>query len=321
MAFNLLSKFNVEDLPPKANHMITVKNTDSLPHVFQTLSKHNILSVPVMNENNRPIGLVDFVDIVCCVVQLINHTDLLGNDYYSFLEREDLFKHTYASYITDLSERNPFIPVVKGASLLEAITVMAKNKINRVPIVTNDVNGENSGPHIINLVTQSAIIDFLSKNLDKLGPWTNKTLREIGFHEKKVISIDYNKRAIEAFQLMAEKRINGVAVTDEKGFIIANISARDLKELLNETRLFENLYLSVGEFISKVRQQNFKAVHPSICCTFDEPLYKLISKMAAARIHRVFIVNGDERKAIGVVSLHDILEKILEHINIGTPEN
>ncbi|GAM16848.1 hypothetical protein SAMD00019534_000230 [Acytostelium subglobosum LB1] len=319
MAFNLLSSFLVEDLPPQSDKMICVHNTDTLPKVFETLSKNNILSAPVLNEFNRPEGLVDFVDIVCCVVQILHHTDLLGNDYYSFLEREDLFSHTYASFLSDLSNKNPFIPVVKGASLLEAITVMSKNKLHRVPIIANDMSGGH-GPKIINLVTQSAILQYLSKNIDKLGNWSNKSLKDLGFEEKHVITINYHKRALEAFQLMAEHRVNGIAVVDEKNQILANISARDLKELLNETRIFENLFLSVGEFISKVRQQDYKAVHPSICCSKDEPLKKLITRMAAAKIHRVFMVDQD-RKPIGVVSLQDILEKILDHINSGTGGN
>ncbi|EFA76915.1 hypothetical protein PPL_09667 [Heterostelium album PN500] len=320
MAFKLLSGFLVENLPPKSEDMITVRNTDSLPKVFEILSKNNILSAPVLNERNNPIGLVDFVDIVCCVIQIINHTDLLGNDYYSFLEREDLFSHTYASYVTDLSEGNPFVPVIKGASLLEAITVMSKNKLHRVPIICNDTSPSETGPKIINLVTQSAILTFLAKHLDELGSWTDKSLAELGFAEKPVVTINSHKRALEAFQLMTEKRVTGIAVVDEKQQILANISARDLKELLNETRIFENLYLSVGEFISKVRQQDYKAVNPSICCTKDESLRKLMTRMAAAKIHRVYMVNND-RKLVGVVSLHDILEKLLDHINSGGGSN
>ncbi|EGG14217.1 hypothetical protein DFA_11986 [Cavenderia fasciculata] len=313
--FKLLSDFNVEDLPPKSEKMITIRNSDTLPKVFETLSINNILSAPVMNENNRPIGLVDFVDIVCCVVQIIKHTDLMGNDYYSFLERDDLFTHTYASYITDLSERNQYIPVVKGASLLEAITVMAKNQVNRVPIVTNDFSNGEQGNQVVNLVTQSAILNFLAKHIDKLGEWGTKSLLDLGFHEKPVISINFHKTAIEAFELMAEHRVNGIAVVDDKGVIIANISARDLKELLNETRIFENLYLTVGEFISRVRQQDYKAVHPSISCNMNDSLDKLMTRMCAAKIHRVYVVDQD-RKPVGVISLHDILEKILEQLTL-----
>jgi len=314
MSLQLLSNFLVDNLPPRAKHIISAKSSDSIPHVFKVLAENGILSVPVLNEGGRPIGLVDYVDIVCCVVQLINHTDLLGHDFYSILETEYLFKHTYASHITDLSERNPFIPVVQNASLLEAITIMTRHKLNRVPVISNEAKqGEEVGAHIINLVTQSAILNFISKNLDTLGPWVQKSLKDLGFKEKPVISIDFNKRALDAFQLMAQHRVNGIAVNDEKGHIIANISARDLKEILNKTRMFDDLYISVGEFISKVRQQDFKAVNPSICCTLEESLQHVITKMAAARIHRIYLVNA-ERKPIGVVSIHDILEKILEHI-------
>ncbi|KYQ96725.1 hypothetical protein DLAC_04020 [Tieghemostelium lacteum] len=315
MAFKLLSEFTVENLPPKMTNMITVNQDDSLPKVFKTLASNNILAVPVLNEKNRPIGLVDFVDIVCCVTQIINHTDLLGTDYYSFLEREDLFNNTRANFITDLSERNPFAPVVKGASLLEAMTVMTMNKTNRIPIIEND---SIDGAKIINLVTQSALMSFLSKNLEALGPWTNKSLKSLGFKEKHVISIEHYKKAIDAFQLMANNRVNGIAVVDDKGALMANISARDLRELLNETKMFENLYITVSEFVSRVRMNLLKTVYPSICCSFDDSLASIMTKMCAAHIHRIYVVDQD-KKPIGVISFHDIIEKILEFINSGEP--
>ncbi|GAM17650.1 hypothetical protein SAMD00019534_008250 [Acytostelium subglobosum LB1] len=316
MALNLLSRYIVEDLPPKSNNMICVKSTDTVPFVFKLLANSNILAAPVLNEDNRPIGLIDFVDIVCCVVQIINHTGLMGNDYHSFIEREDLLEHTYASHITDLSQRNPFIPVVQGASLLEAITVMAKNQLHRVPIVSNDMES-GLGPKIINLVTQSAIVQFLAKHMDDLGIWSNRTLKDLGFVQKPVISINFHKRALEAFQLMAEKRVNGIAVVDDRNQLLANISARDLRELLNENRLFDDLYKSVGEFVTKVRQQDYRGVHPSICCSQEDTMRKLIMSMAAAKVHRVYMVDSD-RRPTGVISLHDILLSLLDHVNSGT---
>lgn len=58
--------------------------------------------------------------------------------------------------------------------------------------------------NITNLLTQSAVIDYLAKHVDQLGPAIQKSLKELNFEKKAVISIDHGKPAIEAFKLMAE---------------------------------------------------------------------------------------------------------------------
>jgi len=92
---------------------------------------------------------------------------------------------------------------------------------------------------------------------------------------------------------------------------MANISARDLRSLQHDARLFRRLYHSVGEFVTAVRQADFKAVHPGICCTFDDSFQKVVLKLAATRIHRIYVID-EHRFPVGVVSLHDVLLKILE---------
>jgi 5'-AMP-activated protein kinase regulatory gamma subunit len=305
MACELLAQVQVQDLSHTSGPVVVVDSRKSLAHTFLTMVNNNILCAPVLDKSAGSfMGLIDMIDIACFVVDIAKDNERLGSDYIDFLSKEEEFKCRKTSDVADLSKRNSMFPVAADASLLDAVKIMANNHVQRIPIL-ND-NGQ-----IVNLLTQSAIITFLSQHIDQLGPSVNKTLKELNFERKPVIAIDHNKPAIEAFKLMVENRISGLAVLDDNKKLMANISARDLRSIQQDAQLFERLYYSVGEFVSHVRQANYRAVHPSICCTFDDTFHKIIMRLAAARIHRIYVVD-EHRHPISVISLQDMLAKILE---------
>jgi len=305
MACELLSHVKGRDLCPTSGSVVVVDSKDSLSKTFLTMVDNNILCAPVLDKTTGNfIGLIDMIDIACFVVDIAKNNERLDSDYIDFLSGEEAFRGRQTSDVADLSRRNALFPVADHATLLDAARIMSKNCVQRVPIL--DTNGR-----VVDLLTQSAIIAYLSQHLDQLGPAINKTLKELNFEKKEVISIDHNRPAIDAFKLMVEKRVSGLAVLDSDKKIMANISARDLRSIQQDAQLFGRLYYSVGEFVSHVRQANYRAVHPSICCTFDDTFQKIIMRLAAARIHRIFVVD-ENRHPISVISLHDILAKILE---------
>jgi len=305
MAFNLLSQITVEKLAPNTIPIVVVDSRDTLAKTFLLMVKNNIFCAPVFDpEQNKFIGLVDMVDIACLLVEIVKNPDQLNTDYISVLTKEEDFKDRPTSDVVDLSQRNKLYPVKVGSNALDAVKLLAQHHVQRIPIL--DDEGK-----IVNLLTQSAVIEYLSKHIDQLTPAIEKSLKELNFAKKQVISIDHNKPAIEAFRLMAQHRISGIAVLDSDGKLMANISARDLRTIQEDQHLFERLFYSVGEFVSHVRQANFRAIHPSISCTLEDPFKKVIMRIAAARIHRIFVID-EHRQLVSVISLHDVVAKVLE---------
>jgi len=306
MAKQLLSQSTVDDLAGAGGELLVVDSKDGIAQTFLAMARKNILCAPVYDKTSKKfIGLIDMIDIACFVVDIVNNTEKLGTDYFAFLEREEEFSGRTASDVADLSQRNKLFPVKTGVNLLEAIKIMAANHLQRVPVM------DASGEKIISLLTQSAVVAYLAKNLSHLGPNMNKSLKELGFLPKQVIAIEYNRRAVDAFKLMAEHRISGVPVLDIERKLMANVSARDLRSLQHDARLFKRLFHSVSEFVSAVRQSETDVMHPSISCTFDDSFQKVVLKMAATRIHRIYVID-EHRCPVSVVSLHDVLLKILE---------
>jgi len=289
-------------LAPPSSPIVVVDSKDTPAKTFLTMVKNNILCAPVLDKStNTFIGLIDMIDIACFVVDIASNNEKLGSDYVGFMSSED---GKATADVTELAKRHTLFPVTVGSNLLDAVEKMAANHVQRLPVLDKEGN-------IINLLTQSAVIEYLAKHIDTLGQSIQKSLKELNFEKKSVISIDHHKPAIDAFRLMAENHVSGIAVLDSDKKLMANISARDLRSIQSDSRLFERLYLSTGEFVCHVRQANYRAIHPSICCTFDDTFQKIIMRLAAARIHRMYVVD-ENRHPVSVLSLHDVLSKIFE---------
>lgn len=310
MTTELLSNVQVKELSSGAP-ILDIDSKDSLGKTFLIMAKNNILCAPVRDFATKEyVGLIDVIDIACYMVDHLKKTEIgkLSSNYVDFLQKEDLFTGRLATAVVDLAKRNQLHPVSEEATLLDVVQKMVDNHVQRVPVV--DRNG-----NIKDLITQSAVMTHIAKHVEFLSPFLQKTLKDLNLAAKDVISVDARKPAIEAFKLMVEKRISGLAVVDNSGKLMANVSAYDLRSLQQDSRLFEKLLLPVSEFVTHVRQANFRAIHPGISCTTDETLQKLIMRMSAAHIHRMFVVDG-RHYPVSVVSLPDIFEKLLQ---IGAP--
>lgn len=122
----------------------------------------------------------------------------------------------------DLSKRNTFWPVKKDLSLLEAMKIFAKTGAHRLPIVDEN-------KHIVNILSLTDVVGFLTKHSANLGALSSKTIRELGISNTNVISVKIDEPAIVAFQKMSQNRISAVALLEHDGTILSNISAKDIK--------------------------------------------------------------------------------------------
>jgi len=128
-----------------------------------------------------------------------------------------------------------------------------------------------------------------------------------------VLSVTEESTAIDAFNLMVEKNITGLAVVDEKEALKGNLSLRDMKLISYDARLFWRLQQTVKNFIIKLRAEwATKHGRPRTLVTVTESntIGDVIRLLSENKIHRVYIVDSD-KKAIGVITLKDILLEII----------
>jgi len=302
----------VEDLPThlKGGITVTINKDALLPEVLQLLTKHDIRSVPVVDKDNKLVGLIDTVDVIAFLVRFSEECRSLPAAERTFdwfcqqLQKSD----QHVSQIAGLAYKNQLVPVLPGTSIGDIIQTMISKGLQRVPVV-----GENH--KLENFVTQSSLVQFFAKHSDKLGKFGNQSLAELGFQPKHVFTIKEGSLAIDAFRKMDEHKITGVPIVDSEGAIITNVSSRDLRNALTEPDFFEKVLLPVERFVSDLKSRTFlpnaETMYPKICCKFTSKFGDVIHKLAATKIHRIYVVDDHERP-VGVISLHDVIGKILE---------
>lgn len=81
----------------------------------------------------------------------------------------------------------------------------------------------------MNVISQSDIIRFLVPKMDQFVSLFDSTAEELGLGMHPPITISSTEPAIKALRLIGTHRISALAVVDENGKLVGNLSASDLK--------------------------------------------------------------------------------------------
>jgi len=310
--FRLLIHTKVDVIRPPDNKIFIAQRTDNIVEVWKGMAEHNFLSVPVLQKTKKKYyGFVDMYDIVKFVVEFFGETQLKNSeDWLKMAEASEEFRKKTVNDIMKypLSRRNPFFPIHSGFTFFSAVETLAREKgLHRVPIIDQERN-------LITIITQSQILQILARNMDILGEKKNKPVHQTTSYFEEVVSVNEESTAFEAFKIMVEKDISGLAVIDKEGKLVAAISLKDLKSMSTDTRLFWRLYQTVHNFLLKVRKESNETGgdRPRTVVTVkpQDTLETVIKKLQEHKIHRVFIVD-EHKKPVGVISLKDLLREII----------
>ncbi len=156
---------------------------------------------------------------------------------------------------------------------------------------------------VTNIISQSSIIDFLNKHAKQVKAEMSKTVDDWKLGTSPVLAIRDNARAvrcvalrcpalrcaalhlslapalcltfgvgfgavqIEAFRVMSEKHMSGLAVCDASGMFLANTASTDLKLYLAHSNLGAQLLEEpILDFLSQLRQDDIKVSSPALPC-------------------------------------------------------
>jgi CBS domain-containing protein len=258
-------------------------------------------------------GFVDVADIVQFIVDHFGESKLRGEeDFWKNVALEEEFQKATVRDVMryPLTLRNPFHPIKVGFSLLSAIELLAKEEnLHRIPVVDDQ-------RQLKGLVTQSHVIRFINQHINEVGPKKDKPVGEVEGVLKPVVCASVKDEALSAFQKMIRTNVSGIAVIDDSGRIVNNLSLRDLKAIAPDARLFWRLYQTLDAFLRRLKEDYEKKhnrPHSPQTVTVDDTLETVVKKAAEHRIHRVFIIN-DQRQPIGVISLKDVLREFITDI-------
>eukprot|EP01114_Cavostelium_apophysatum_P010483 TRINITY_DN2423_c0_g1_i1.p1 TRINITY_DN2423_c0_g1~~TRINITY_DN2423_c0_g1_i1.p1 ORF type:complete len:325 (+),score=83.89 TRINITY_DN2423_c0_g1_i1:85-1059(+) len=305
---NFLTDFKVKELLSSDFELHRIQKDGSILDALKLLIKHRISSLPIYDSASKTYcGFIDILDIVAVVVMLSESKDLIDSiargevDWQKFMDQElKVLQISKVQEVTNASLRNPWCEVYEDFPLRSLMDMFGQDvNLHRVAV------GSGEG-RILGVVSQSRVIQFLAEKADRLPARASQAIRDVAWQKRPVFSVNLKERAIEAFKMMLEKGVSGLAVVGDNGRLVGNISASDLKGSL-EANLFADLYLPIGTYLEKATEAFPKKYSEKpISCTESNTLRDAIVTLNQHHVHRVFVVDPNS-SPIGVFSLCDLI--------------
>lgn len=118
--------------------VIKVKQDTTIEEVIKLVLEHNISGLPVVDEDNKVIGIITEGDLIYRSKKLHIPTFFTLLDSYIFLENpkklEEQLKKMTGYKVKDVMTEN-VITVDQEESIEEITTIMTNKNINRVPVL------------------------------------------------------------------------------------------------------------------------------------------------------------------------------------------
>ncbi|KNC99394.1 uncharacterized protein SPPG_05637 [Spizellomyces punctatus DAOM BR117] len=298
-------------LAASKQQLVVIPGDVSVEQACETLIKNGISSAPVWDkERSTFVGMFDYRDVVTYV--LIGLSKDAPLDDSTPMELKELVKRARAhqpvpaKLAADISHKNPFYSVMEETPLLQVADLFSKG-IHRVAVRDGELRG---------IISQSTVIQYLYNNL-KLFPDVQqifaKPLRELGLGSKSVVAVDAQTTVLEALKIMAKNDVSSLAVLNDSGGIVANLSMSDIKWVMRSFRfnlLWETCLHFVGFIDSEQGLMDGKDKLPVFDVLETSTLGYAVGKMVATRAHRVWVVERAGGPPVSVVTLTDVFRVI-----------
>jgi len=291
-------------------NIFCVTSSTTVKETFEVLYTNNILSCPVVDANRDAVGMVDLLDIVTFIVNSVGETkqEDYWNAHWETAQGSEAFSSTPVEKIIDLSGRNKLITLPHNSSLFDVCKALSEGA-HRV-WVTDEAG------RLHRLITQTSLLSFISSldNNAPLAAFDKLTIHDAGLlGHHQVLTVHANETVISAFKKMHTYGVSGLAVVDAQGALSTNLSPKDLRAMKTfNYYMFSNLFKTVREFISIVRQDDLKTRAPVITCQGNDTVSQVLRRLVAIRVHRLW-VRDEHQHPVGVVSATDLLGFFVAH--------
>jgi CBS domain-containing protein len=273
---------------------------DTVFSALETLNENNILSIPVTDDFAGYRGFVDMLQLVSHVIEEVSDLtrgDLFTDEYWRAKTR---IRNTKLRTFIWQNEQPPSI--FAGASLFQAMESMALTDSHRLAITnySGDVTG---------ILTQSDMIGWVFSQLKSIPDAASVQVHEIRPYNW-ILTVRDTISARRAFEIMARKKVNGLAVVNVDGRLTDCLSVRDLRGIGPGTSQFSKLWDNVATFKMGVRSR-FPGLEKKWggYCLRTDTLEDVVRKMTNLKIHRIFVVDSySTMRPIDVISQTDVLK-------------
>eukprot|EP00163_Fabomonas_tropica_P020383 TRINITY_DN359_c0_g1_i1.p1 TRINITY_DN359_c0_g1~~TRINITY_DN359_c0_g1_i1.p1 ORF type:complete len:356 (+),score=41.37 TRINITY_DN359_c0_g1_i1:84-1151(+) len=308
----------------KHSPIISLNHDDTIHDALTTLARHKILSAPVLlngsvedNESGHYLGNVDVLGVVHHLRQALEKAnpdhDTFGRKWAQLRDAGEHFVNTKLITIAG-NDTEYCYQGATDAPLRDLIHTGFTQSSEKGRIHSSHRITVFEGHGVItDIISQSDVIRYCAAHPDILGYKGSMTLDELGLVPKlvstTVLSVRNTDSTLDAIAIMDDNHVSGVGVVDAEGRLVSCISASDFRGL--EASQFPLLTQRVEQYLVLTGHRDSKQANSAVTVTREMTLLQVISELASKRIHRVFVVDKDD-KPIVVVSLCDILLALIE---------
>lgn len=297
--------------------LLVLRATDTIQSALKKLCERQVHGAPVQSDDSV-IGFFDVRDLVSAMLEAfskgrtreeLNWAEF-ETDFQQISVRGMYFGTRLLSEVVNASGSDGWATVYASGTLGQLAEEMVAAKAHRVGVVS-----EKNVLHSV--VSVSELVTFVATHASE---WAAADLPPVGvlFPMDVPISMSWNAPAIQAFYLMHVHRVSGVAILDESGALVGNVSAADLRDSsytqIYVPTTFRDLFLPLRSFlVKKAGRSSGSSVHsaPPVSCSPGSTLETVTLQMAMFGVHRVYVVD-EKRHPVGVITAFDVLRKLSE---------
>lgn len=160
--------------------------------------------------------------------------------------------------------------------------------------------------NMISMITQTKITRWLHTIADTVFRSIGSApVGDLGLGFGEVVVAHHKEKALRAFSTMYDRGVSGIAVVNDEGAVVGNISTSDLKDIGYDGKLISRLCGTCGEFLD--RRFEGRGVPRLVSATPNTTVSELLTLYATHRVHRVYLVSGENQTPLGVCTLTDIM--------------
>jgi CBS-domain-containing membrane protein len=258
---------------------------------MEIISKHKIRAAPLVSSEGKILQMLDLKDIL----------EMIATCYEKGISLEASINHMklpLSTFLLKPVEHTAFINESSDAkqSIVELVNKkFLEQKVHR--LATQNEEGQ-----LVNILTQSDVITFLSNDTSRIGTKGCKKLKDLDFNKKEIVVERETTSAIKLLMQMRQHKVRVIPIVDAAGKFLGSFSASMIRGLrADQLPLLEKpaleLLKELGDYVEPLKFSD--------TATLEECIHAL-SRTGA---YELFIV-GKRDKFLSIVSLTDILKTV-----------
>jgi len=293
----VLCRLHQEGAVKHVYNLIKATNKATIQEVLTLLKTHNITSVPIYDSITREwLSFISALDIMGYIAFDI---------YFKRPTKEavefDINMPNLSKPVGDLIElAHHRSGLCHPSATVRQILGLLAEGANRL-LVCNDLSDENA-----RLVSQSDVVALILTNFSTVPKKFHQNITQLrlfghrGTMLQKLVTISSQHSALEGFRRMFRQGVAAVAVVDESGVIVGNLSSSDIRDFDLE-HLNDCADMKVITYLKK-----FNLLREVVACSPTESLEEVIKKLINGKVHRVWVVNL-KNIPVGLITMTDVI--------------